>query len=224
MFSAQATCPECGYTLPQTTISHFSFNSPSGACQTCHGLGVKVAFVEDKLVNGNLSIAEGAVLPWGANTYYSAFLEAMCKKEKIDIHVPYDTLTQKEKDKILYGTAGTVSVQSRFAGAEKEYTTKYEGVIHNLERRFHDNPDPSDAYGRKIHQFVTEIECPDCNGYRLKKEFLSVFVNGKNIGELAALSVTESLAFFSDLPLSAEEQTISKSILKNIVERLEFLE
>jgi excinuclease ABC subunit A len=126
-FSAKASCPLCGTSNETLSISNFSFNSPYGACESCHGLGTKVAFLEEKIINGNLTLEEGAILPWTNHMYYMEILRAAAKKHKINLNVPYKTLSKKARDIVLHGCTETFEVYHAFDGTEsKIYTTHYE--------------------------------------------------------------------------------------------------
>lgn len=223
-FSAKASCPQCGTVQETLSISNFSFNSHYGACESCHGLGTKVAFMEEKIINGNLTLEEGAILPWTNHVYYMEILRAAAKKHKINMNVPYNTLSKKAREIVLHGCPEMFEVYHTFEGANegKMYSTRYEGVVGNLTRRYHET-EANDAFMKRISQYITEMECEACHGYRLKASSLHVFVGEKNIGELSSLSVLHSLEFFRELHLSASEKTITKGIMKNIIERLEFL-
>jgi excinuclease ABC subunit A len=183
VFHESAACPICEYELKDLTISNFSFNSHFGACESCHGLGTEVTFLEDRIVNFDLTLGEGAIQPWANHPYYSKIIEEMAKRHKIPMNVPYGELKNDQKHKILYGTPGEhyeIVPDSKFGDGSKTYRTKYEGVLPTLSRRFRET-DPSDPFVKKISQFVTEIDCPVCDGYRLKREFLSIFVGGLHI-------------------------------------------
>ncbi|MDD2515991.1 MAG: excinuclease ABC subunit UvrA [Candidatus Gracilibacteria bacterium] len=223
VFSRQAFCPVCKYKCQDLVISNFSFNSHYGACESCHGLGMKPAFLEEKIINFNLSLNEGSILPWNQSRYYIQILETMCKKYHINMNKKYSLLTKQEKNQILYGTPETFEIPYIFEDGQKRlFKMKYEGVIPNLERKYH-NPETGEAVLKKISSYVTETECEVCTGFRLKKDYLNVFVGGLNIGQLAKLSVSDSIEFFSKIKFTDREKEISKNILKNIIERLEFL-
>ncbi|MDD2694139.1 MAG: excinuclease ABC subunit UvrA [Candidatus Gracilibacteria bacterium] len=223
-FFEQASCPICNFSVENLSISNFSFNSHHGACPDCHGLGSYTTFREEDIVNPRLSLAEGALLPWSAHPYYIAVLEAVCEKHNIDIHAMYGDLSKKDREKILYGVPGTfeLSYVSKI-DEERTHKSKYEGLIPNLERRYRESDLANDAFFKRISQFATEQICRTCGGFRLKKEYLSVLVGGKNIGELTSLSVEQSRTFFDTLSFTKEEKQIVEGILKNITERLEFL-
>ncbi len=223
-FYKHASCPICWYNQENLTISNFSFNSHHGACEECHGLGSMTTFREEDVVNMNLTLWEWSLLPWASHPYYTAVLEAMAIKQSIPLNVPYNALSEKEKEKILYGVSGTFELNyiTRFDEG-KTHKAKYEGLIPNLERRYKESDMGNDAFMKRIAQFATERICRNCSGHRLKKEYLSVLVWGKNIGELTELSVEDSRIFFDTLSFTSEEKQIVVAIMKNITERLEFL-
>lgn len=223
-FSLHAACPLCGFALESLTLSNFSFNSHHGACETCHGLGSFTTFRVEDIVNDTLTLAEGALLPWQSHPYYSLLLEAVCKKEGISMDRSFSLLSEKEKKKILYGVPGYFEID--YVGKNndgKTHRAKYEGIIPNLERRYVESEPGNDAFFKRISSYATEQVCRSCDGHRLKKEYLSVRIHGKNIGELASMSVEDSLSFFNTLVLTKAEAHIAQPILKNIIERLEFL-
>ncbi|EKD66672.1 MAG: hypothetical protein ACD_49C00023G0015 [uncultured bacterium (gcode 4)] len=225
IFSSEAFCPICHYSLPDLTISNFSFNSHFWACPTCHWLGVRPVFLEENIINPNLTLNEWAILPWSQHKYYTEVLNAVCKKYKIDCNKPYWELNSKEKWIILNWTSDIFEIPFTFDfGQERKiYKTKYEWIIPNLERKYLESDKASDNLLKKLSQYITEIECSECGGYRLKQEYLNVFVGWKNIWEISNLSVDKALDFFRKLKMSENEKIISKNILKNICERLEFL-
>jgi excinuclease ABC subunit A len=223
-YHADPACPICGYMLSELSISNFSFNSHHGACSVCHGLGSRTTFRVDDIVNPALTLAEGALLPWNAHPYYSAVLEVVCAKEGIDMHVDFGDLGEWEKKKILYGVSGSFEIP--YIGKHddgKIHRAKYEWLIPNLERRYAESDMGNDAFFKRILQFATEQICRECQGHRLKKEYLSISVWGKNIGEVTDLSVEDSRIFFDTLSFTKEEKEITGAIMKNITERLEFL-
>ncbi len=223
-FSFHAACPECHFSLPEVTLSNFSFNSHHGACDVCHGLGSSTTFLEADVISSGLSLAEWAILPWQSHPYYTLLLEAVCLKEGIPFEKSWKSLSEKDKKKILYGVPGSFEIS--YIGKHNDgkiHKSKYEWLIPNLERRFVEAESANDAYMKRIANFATEQICRSCEGYRLQKPFLSIRIKWKNIGELASMSVEDSRIFFHDLVLNASEQHIAAPILKNITERLEFL-
>lgn len=175
-FSAKASCPLCGTSQETLSLSNFSFNSPYGACESCHGLGTKVAFLEEKIINGSLTLEEGAILPWTNHTYYMETLKAAAKKHKISMNVPYNTLNKKAREIVLHGCPETFEIHHAFDGtASKVYQAHYEGVVTNLTRRYHET-EANDAFMKRISQYITSIECQVCHGHRLRQSSLHVFV------------------------------------------------
>ena len=221
-FSNIFVCASCGHIPAPLTISSFSFNSHSGACSECHWLWVKKVFLEEKVVNYNLTLLEGAVIApgfWGS--YFFALIKEVWKQHDIDLAKKYELLSERERKIVLYGTGKEV-YKIRFKneyGIENAYTSRFEWVINTLERRYFD------WWAEKWHydDFVVDTHCPVCDGYRLNKESLSVKIKGLNIWQLSDLSVDKSLLFFQDFELSQEQKKIWEKILKNIRERLEFL-
>ena len=223
-FSEQSSCPLCGFFIENLSISNFSFNSHHGACPDCHGIGSYTTFREEDIVNPRLSLAEGALLPWSAHPYYTAVVDAVAEKYDINMNSAFWSLSQKDKEKILYGVPGTFELEyvSKFDEG-KTHKAKYEWLIPNLERRYRESDMSKDTFFKRISTFATEQICRSCSGHRLKKEYLSVLVWGKNIGEITSLSVDLSRLFFEELSFTREETQIVEGILKNITERLEFL-
>ncbi|ATU05546.1 excinuclease ABC subunit A [Candidatus Gracilibacteria bacterium HOT-871] len=221
-FSNIFVCSNCGHIPAELSISSFSFNSHAGACPDCHGLGVRKVFLEEKVINSNLTLLEGAIVgPGFGGDYFFEFLKEVGKKNRINLNKKYSDLTKREKDLILYGT-GDKKYEVHFkteSGAKRTFTSKYEGVINTLTRRYYDGGADKGIYD----EYVLDMDCPVCNGYRLNQESLSVYINGLNIGQLSDLSVSNSIKFFKEIKLTKSEEKISKKALKNIIERLEFL-
>jgi excinuclease ABC subunit A len=226
VYRESASCPKCDHELSDLTISHFSFNSHHGACESCHGLGTEVVFLEEKVMNFALTLGEGAILPWAAHPYYSKILEEVVKRHRIPLNIPYGDLSAAHKKIILEGTPGEyyeVSPDGKYSDPSQVYKSKYEGVIPTLTRRYRET-EVGDPFMKRISQYVTEVTCPTCSGYRLKKQYLSIFIDGLHIGQLSDLCVTDARAFFSTLKFGTTDSKIAAPILKNINERLEFLD
>lgn len=208
---------------------NFSFNSPHGACETCHGLGTKLEIDKDLvLANPKLSLAEGAILPWSSTTshltWYNRILQAVAKKYKFSMDDPVGELSEDAIKKVLYGTGDTryaVQMESK-NGNSGEFNTKFEGVIPNLERRYLETD--SDYVRKKIEQFMRILPCPACEGQRLMPWVLGVQIEGKNIAEVTAMSIHEAFDFFSGLTLSDSQKIIAEPILREISQRLNFLD
>jgi len=231
-FSEHFTCVDCGINIAEITPRSFSFNSPQGACPTCHGLGTKLE-IDPKLVipNENLTLAEGAIMPWSATTshltWYNRILESVAKNYRFSMNVPVKKLSKETLNIILYGSGdkkftvqmGQARENSHFKG---QYNTTFEGVIPNLERRYLETD--SDYIRKKIERFMRILKCPECQGKRLRAEILAVLINKKSIIESTELSVKQALAFFQNLQLTEMEKQIARLILKEILNRLHFLE
>lgn len=221
-FSQVFVCSNCWHVPEKLSISSFSFNSHHGACISCHGLWEKMVFLEESIVNPKLTLSEWAVLPPGFWNYFLALLEEVSKKHNIRLDVPYRDLTEKERKIVMYGT-GNISYTVSFvneSGRKNTYNSKFEWAITTLTRRYYDG---WVEYGH-YDDYVTNITCPDCDGYRLWREPLSVFLNGKHIGQLWDMNITMSQKFFSTLQLNQEQQKVAEKVMKNIIERLEFLQ
>ncbi len=221
-FSNIFVCSGCGHIPAELSISSFSFNSHAWACGECHWLGVKKIFLEEKIINFNLTLLEWAVKAPGFGwNYFFALLEEIAKKKKINLNITYSLLSQKEKNIILYWT-WDIQYKVNFENEyweKKTYNSKFEWVINTLTRRYFD----SWADKWNYDEYVVDMQCQICDGYRLNRESLSVFLKGQNIWELSELSIDKSLIFLNNLNLSSSEWKIVKKVLKNAIERLEFL-
>ncbi len=234
IYSEKFACIECGISLPEIEPRSFSFNSPHGACPSCHGLGTKLK-INPKLVvpNEKLTIAEGAIMPWATSStrlsWYLQILKAVSKKNNFSLNTPYEELSKAQKKIVMYGT-GQEKYNIKFTGEKfaGDYHTKYEGVIPNLERRYGETD--SDYSRKQIEKFMEILICEDCGGKRLKQESLSVTISGKNIYEITKSSINDLIEFFNSLipnkqkkVLSDTEYDIANKILDEIINRLYFL-
>jgi len=221
-FSNVFVCSNCGHVPEKLTISSFSFNSHAWACPDCHWLGQKMVFLEDDIINKNLSLLEWAVIaPWFGWDYFFALLKEIAKYNDLDLNIPYKDLSKKQRDLILYWTwekLYKVSFENDF-WQKKVYSSRFEWVINTLHRRYYDNINDSSQYD----DYITEVDCPTCNWHRLKQESLSVYLNWLNIWELANLPVNKAIKFLKSLKLSKTEEKLVSKALKNAIERLEFL-
>lgn len=229
MFSQNYACPEHGVSIEELTPRMFSFNNPYGACEKCTGLGVFKKVDPDMVIpNKELSIMQGAIKASGWNSLDEGsiammYFKAISKTYGIPLDVPVKDLDQDAVDIFLYGTQGQKLKLSRGSKFYKaEYEAEFEGVIPNLERRYKESN--SDWSKADIEASMSDENCPSCHGKRLKKESLSVTVGGLNIAELTDLSVTEAIKFFKDLELSNRDKMIGKRIIKEINDRLGFLQ
>jgi len=225
LFSEQHSCADCGISYPEITPRMFSFNNPYGACPDCAGLGTRMYFDPDEVVpNPDLSLREGAIMPWETRTgfYYHQLLEALADHYQFDINAPFKSLPEKLRRVLMHGS-GKEKVRFFYdqGGRRHFYDKVFEGVIPNLERRYHETD--SDRVRENLGRFMNVMPCPTCEGARLRKESLFVRIGGKNIREVCALSIRETEIFFAELQLTEKEAEIARRILKEIRERLSFL-
>ncbi|MCV0403924.1 MAG: excinuclease ABC subunit UvrA [Chloroflexi bacterium] len=230
LYSEKYACPEHGGSFEEPAPRNFSFNSPHGACPDCTGLGSRLEIDPDLVLpNDELSIDEGAVLPWrrmaATESWFSKILEAVADHYGFRTDVPVRDLSEEARRIILYGNRGQrVDVRYRARnGNTHTFKTTFEGIIPNLTRRHRETG--SDAMRADFERYMTNKPCPTCNGYRLKPESLSVTIAGKNIIETTRRSVTDALAWYDGLPdrLTDRENQIARQVLKEIRARLGFL-
>ncbi|WP_027108873.1 excinuclease ABC subunit UvrA [Lacticigenium naphthae] len=226
LFSEHYACPYCGFTVPDLEPRLFSFNAPFGACPECDGLGTKLEVdLELVIPDSKLSLEEGALLPWNpiSTQYYPQMLKQACETFSIDMSVPFKELPKKDKDLVLYGSGNKkfhFFYKNEF-GNVRDTDIPFEGVIHNVHRRYHETN--SDYTRNQMQQYMTELNCPSCQGLRLNPQALSVKVEEKSIGEVSLYSVDEAISFFEGLDLSEKNQTIAQPIRKEVLDRLHFL-
>jgi excinuclease ABC subunit A len=226
-FSERFACPEHGVSLPELQPRIFSFNSPHGACPRCTGLGAQQEIDPDLLVpDPSLSIAEGALVPWsvGNSNFYESVIQAIADRWEIDLDKPWQELSPEHQELFLYGTKGEriyVTYRNRM-GRRRSYMLNFEGIVPSLQRRYRETD--SAQQRERIEEYMSFRPCPACNGARLKPEVLAVTVGGLNIHEFTKMSVTRSLRFLDELELSEVEQLIGARIVKEIRERLTFLD
>jgi excinuclease ABC subunit A len=226
-FSERFACPEHGVGLPELQPRVFSFNSPHGACPRCTGLGAQQEIDPDLLVpDPSLSISEGALVPWsvGSSSYYESIIQAIAERYEIDVDKPWQDLTEEQQNLFLSGTNGDkiyVTYRNRM-GRRRAYMLAFEGIVPSLERRYKETD--SSQQRERIEEYMSFRPCPACKGARLKPEVLAVTVGGKNIHELTQLSVTRAIEFLDSLDLTETEQLIGARIIKEIRERLTFLD
>ena len=226
-FSEKFACPEHGVGLPELQPRIFSFNSPHGACPRCTGLGAQQEIDPDLLVpDPTLSIGEGALVPWstGGASFYEAVIQGIADKWELDLDQPWQDLTAEEQDLFLYGTDGErvyVRYRNRM-GRKRSYMLAFEGIVKNLERRYRETD--SAQQRERIEEYMSFRPCPECGGARLKPEVLAVTVGERNIHEFSKMSVTRAIEFLDALGLTETEQLIGERIIKEIRERLTFLD
>jgi len=226
-FSEKFACPEHGVSLPELQPRIFSFNSPHGACPRCTGLGHQQEIDPDLLIpDPTLSIGEGALVPWalGNSGFYESVIQAIADRYEIDLEKPWQDLTEEQQNLFLYGTNGEriyVSYRNRM-GRRRAYTMAFEGLVPSLERRYRDTD--SSQQRERIEEYMSFRPCPVCKGARLKPEVLAVTIGEQNIHEFTRMSVTRALEFLEGLGLSKTDQLIGSRVIKEIVERLTFLD
>ena len=224
LWSEKFACIKCNYSLPDLEPRMFSFNAPFGACPECKGLGFKTAISQDLLVpDPDKSINGGAIATMSddQNIFYTD-VKTACDHYHIDMNKPFKNLTKKEKNIVFYGSTEPLNFEYTAKNGNKRFTTGfYEGVINNLERRYIET---SSSWIREwLDNYMMELECPVCHGARLKESVLNVLINKKNIYEMTQMSIGELLDFIKNLKLNKEQQEISNLIIKEIINRLEFL-
>src|SRR5581483_3249088 len=228
LFSQNFACPDHGVSLAELQPRIFSFNAPHGACPRCTGLGSQQEIDPDLVVpDSSLSIDDGALVPWslgGSSGFYDAGIQAVADRYEIDTSVPWHDLSEEEQDLFLYGTDGEkVYVQYRNRmGRRRQYTLAFDGIIESLERRYRETD--SSAQRERIEEYMSLRPCPVCKGARLKPEVLAVTVGGRSIHEFSQMSVRRALEFLDELDLTQTEQLIGHRIVKEIRERLTFLD
>ncbi|TRZ36978.1 excinuclease ABC subunit UvrA [Niallia circulans] len=226
LFSEHHACPICGFSIGELEPRLFSFNSPFGACPECDGLGTRLEVdIELVIPNPNLTLKENAIAPWESisSQYYPQLLECVCNHYGIDMNIPVKDIPKGMLDKILYGS-GKEKIHFRYEndfGQVRENDIQFEGVVRNVERRYKETS--SDFIREQMEKYMAQQDCPTCKGYRLKKEAQAVFVNGLHIGQVTEKSVIEGKNFFENLTLTQKEQQIANLILREISERLGFL-
>ncbi|MCW3763155.1 excinuclease ABC subunit UvrA [Weissella confusa] len=225
-FSEQYACPICGFTVGELEPRLFSFNAPTGACPECEGLGLKLEVDIDLVVpDQTKTLKEGAIVPWNpiSSQYYPQMLEQFCKSVGIDMDTSFNKLSKKQQQQILYGNGETpfhFHYENDFGGI-RDVDVPFEGVINNISRRYRETN--SDFTREQMRKYMTELPCPVCHGYRLNQRALAVKIDGRNIGEVSALPISDSLEFFKNIKLSAQKNEIAKPILKEIIDRLTFM-
>jgi excinuclease ABC subunit A len=226
-FSEKFACLNCGTSMPELEPRIFSFNSPHGACQRCHGLGFQRVIDPELVVpDPTLSLAEGALHPWnrGITGYWRRLVASIAEEHGVDVDKPWSKLTKAERDIFLYGTGGErhdVVFRNR-CGRRRSYRVRFEGVVNNLERRYQETD--SETNRERIEGYMAEQPCPECGGARLRPESLAVLVGGIDISAYTRMSAQAALAWINALDLTETERTIARLIVREISERLAFLD
>ncbi|MBO4694080.1 MAG: excinuclease ABC subunit UvrA [Clostridia bacterium] len=233
-FSESYACEEHGISIPKLTPTMFSFNSPMGACPTCTGIGVFMKVDPRLIINDeNKSLIDGCIRAsgWGVNSWYNPdsgaiaemYYKGVADKFGFDINTPWKDLSDEARNAVLYGTGEEkLELHRTTVFGSGTYRAPFEGVVNNLQRRYESTK--SDYSRAEIESYMTESDCPDCHGARLKPEYLAVTVGGKNIKEFSDMSISEALAFMNGLSFSKMDEMIAKPIIKELNGRLRFLE
>ncbi|WP_276753975.1 excinuclease ABC subunit UvrA [Limosilactobacillus ingluviei] len=226
-FSEQYACPICGFTVGELEPRLFSFNAPIGACPACEGLGLKLEVDEDLVIpDRTKTLAQGALEPWNpiSSKYYPEMLAQFCASAGIDLNTPFDQLPAVQQKQLLYGNGDTTfhfHYENDFGGV-RDVDVPFEGVANNVSRRYRETN--SDFTREQMRKYMTELPCPTCHGYRLNERALAVKINDRNVGEVSDLPISQELAFFSNLNLTPAQQEIARPILKEIIDRLSFMQ
>ena len=226
IFSENFACLKCGTSMPELEPRIFSFNAPHGACPACTGLGFRKVIDPELVVpDPTLSLAEGALQPWnkGFSGYWRRLVKAVAEGRDIDVDTPWQELSQAEQDVFLYGTGTekhTIRTKPR-AGRRRSYSVKFEGIVNNLERRYAESD--SEKTRERIEGYMAEQPCTECDGARLRPETLAVTVGGLSIREFTDLSAADAQRWIEGLDLDPTETAIARLIVKEIGERLSFL-
>jgi len=226
-FSEDSTCPDCGMGFSELTPQIFSFNNPRGACPSCDGIGYSMEFDPELIVpDPSLSLRDGAIAPWGEtrSVYQMQRLDALAKHFDFDIyHTPFSGLDKRVQDVLLSGSKDEkISFFYEKAGRRHYYRQSFEGVIPHLARRYMETESPQ--IREELERYMNMNPCSSCNGGRLRPQSLAVLINDKNIHDITRLNIRQALNWFENLILSQRQKTISDRILKEIRERLGFLD
>ena len=225
VFSAKFACPECGYSLPELEPRLFSFNNPTGACQSCDGLGVEQFFDPQRVVaNPELSLAGGAIRSWDRrNAYYFGMISSLGRHYDFDVETPWSKLSENIKQVILYGSGGQ-SIQFKYInhkGASHSKLHPFEGIIPNMERRYKETE--SNAVREELSRYISTHTCRSCAGSRLNQSARHVFLGTHSLPEITILPVNRALEYFNHIALPGKRGKIAAKVIKEISQRLEFL-
>ena len=229
LFSEHYACPVCGFTVPELEPRLFSFNAPFGSCPDCDGLGIKLEVDLDLVVpDASKTLREGALAPWNpiSSNYYPQMLEQAMIQFGIDMDKPFEDLSPEDRHLVFYGSEGKefhFHYENEFGGV-RDIDIPFEGVVTNINRRYHETS--SDFTRNQMLSYMNELTCATCHGYRLNDQAMSVRVGGEkglHIGQISDLSIEDHLKVIADLKLTKNEETIARPILKEVKDRLSFL-
>ena len=226
LFSNKFACPICGYAIAELEPRMFSFNNPAGACEECDGLGLKQYFDRNKVVRDvQLTLAEGAIAGWDRRAvYYFSQLNSLAEHFKVDLDKPFEKLPKKFQKAVLEGS-GDVEIDFNYVnsrGAVYSRRHTFEGVIPNMERRYRETD--SNSVREELSKYLAEQHCPACHGSRLKESSRHVFVDGVTLPEVTRMSIADAVRYYHSLQLSGNKAQIAEKILREILQRLSFLE
>tara|TARA_B100000287_G_scaffold431744_1_gene489596 strand:+ start:783 stop:3605 length:2823 start_codon:yes stop_codon:yes gene_type:complete len=225
LFSSNFSCSQCGYSVSELEPRMFSFNNPFGACEKCDGLGVIQYFDEKKIISDvSATINEGAIKGWNRrNRFYFHQLKCLAKHYKFDLDTPWESYSQEIQNILLWGSKDKINFSKSFrSGSKIVRQHRFEGIIPNTERRFKETD--SEFIRNELAKMLSDSHCNSCEGSRLKRESRNIFVNGTPVQEITNKKISDALSFFKNLKLDGAKATIAEKILKEIKERLTFLE
>lgn len=226
-FNEHFSCPHCDFTIDELEPRLFSFNAPFGACPHCDGIGYRLSPDEDLIIpDKTLSLNQGAFAPWGkkGSGYYSSMLSQYAEAMGISADIPFEEIPQEFQEKLKFGDPDhpfQFTFEPMGGGKKRTIETTFEGVFNNIERRYHDTS--SEFMRDTLHDYMQELVCPTCHGQRLNAEALSVKVGDMNIAEVCQLSIGKAKDYFESMTFSEHDDHIARPILKEIVDRLNFL-
>ena len=225
LFSANFSCPHCGYSIAELEPRIFSFNSPAGACETCDGLGIEQYFDEARVVtDSSLSLADGAIEGWSSKSnYYYQIIQAVAAHYDFSVKSPFKSLTKKQQQIVLNGS-GSDKISFTYSNDRGDQVSRlhsFEGVIPNRSRRYKETE--SSAMREYLSKYMNRQPCSSCHGSRLKESSRNVFINDVNLAYISELSISDAEQFFRNIQLQGQKAQIAEKILKEILERLSFL-
>jgi excinuclease ABC subunit A len=226
-YSERFACLNCGTSMPELEPRMFSFNAPHGACPRCTGLGSQMEIDPELVVpDPALSLAEGALLPWSStnSNYFEQMTQAIAERYEVDLDTPWEDLPEEARNTFLYGTGDDrlyITYKNRY-GRKRSYTTNFEGIVPNLARRYRETD--SEWSRERIEEYMSVVPCPECHGTRLRPESRAVKIAGLGIHEVTHMSARRSIEWFDKLEITDTERQIARLVLKEIQERLRFLE